>query len=238
MSNPMVEPPGTMTNFAVRITLPFSDLSGSLRAWALKVDSMLVYEHVGTKTEKVHIHALLMGCNCDAERLKQIVKEHGVSQLKGNGDWSFKTKHRDLGPVAEETKDGYITYMSKGQLMPLYNKGFTDEYLIDMRDRWVDPKEYLSKDERVYDEFAKTCSVEQVRGELKQWRDNLIKVSRTADLFSRTETDVVVQRVRSWAFAKHKRIWNVQTARVAKMVILTYCMRNNLDFPKDIKVFS
>lgn len=237
-SNPRVEVPGTMTNFAVRITLPFFDLSGALRAWALKADTILVYEHLGGKTEKVHIHALLMGCNATDETLKNIIKSHGITHLSGNGDWSFKTKHKELGPLTDATKDGFVTYMSKGQLMPLYNKGFTDDYLMEMRDRWVDPKEYGSKDERSYDEFAKTCTVEQLRGELQQWRDNLMRLSRTADIFSKTETDVLVQRVRSWSFTKHKRIWNVQTARVAKMVILTYCMRNNLELPKDIKVFS
>lgn len=198
---------------------------------------MLVYEHKGSKTEKVHIHALLMGCNCDAERLKQICKEHGVTSLKGNAAWSFKTKHKELGSVTEDTKDGYVTYMSKGQLMPLYNKGFTDEYLIDMRDRWVDPKEYLSKDERLYSEFEKTLPVDQLRKSIADWRATVMQTSKLVDPFSRTETDVLVERVRSWAFAQTKCFWTVRTGVLAKMVILTYCMRHHLPMPKDIKMF-
>ena len=61
---------------AVRITLPFSDVSGVVRDWALKADKLLCYEHIGEKTSKPHVHLLLLGVTCNKERLKQIAKPY------------------------------------------------------------------------------------------------------------------------------------------------------------------
>lgn len=62
--------PAMPLNLSVRLTLPFSDVSGAVRQWALKADKLLCYEHVGEATEKPHVHLLLMGCSQTVERLK------------------------------------------------------------------------------------------------------------------------------------------------------------------------
>ena len=57
-SNPKVEHPGMLEGLAIRVTLSWADASGIVRAWALKADKLLCYEHTGEATNKDHIHLL------------------------------------------------------------------------------------------------------------------------------------------------------------------------------------
>jgi len=120
-------------NYAVRITLPYSDVSGTVHVWALKCDKLVVYQHVGSETEKVHVHLLLMSSSVSAERLKQL------SGLIGSGNefWSFKTKSKKTGPLTDKTSGQYITYMTKGKYDPMYVKGYDSKVLVALKEAWV-----------------------------------------------------------------------------------------------------
>jgi len=124
------------TNYAVRITRAWSAIERAIHAIALRCDKVLAYEHVGSATEKVHVHLILIGVRCDVDTLKNDMKRNGLATLKGNGEWSFKTKDKKYGDVEDSPK--YITYMTKGQHDPKYNKGYTQEELDQAKSNWVE----------------------------------------------------------------------------------------------------
>lgn len=228
-SSPRVELPGSMHNFAVRVTLPFVDVSGVVRRWALAADKLLCYEHTGSVTEKVHVHLLLIGCGVTADRLKQYAKECGIEGT-GNKFWSFKTKSKVAGPLTAETARRYITYMSKGQYDPLYVKGYDDEFLAECKAEWQQPEEVVSKYERMYNDFEDY---------MYRWlRDRPQKcIPGTYLPNHQVDGDVVASLARSWSFSLHRDFWTLETAKVAKLSFITYCMRNNIVVPDKYKVW-
>ena len=214
------------SGLAVRITLPFSDLSGTVRAWALKAEQLVCYEHQGKKSGKRHVHMLLLGVVVDKERLKQVAKQSGLAG-GGNEFWSFKK-------AKPETRR-YITYMTEGKNDPMYNKGFEDDYLQACKEEYEKGDEgEPSRDEKLFREFEEVAVWPFVRGHIvdqppSEWPD-------WADGTTIVRCALQVQSLaRSWAFGHHKRIWSVRTATDAKMVFLTYCMRYDIEIPKDIK---
>jgi len=104
-------------------------------ALALRCDKVLAYEHVGNATEKVHVHLMLVGVRCDTDTLKNDCKRNGLATLKGNADWTFKTKDKKYGDVEDSPQ--YICYMTKGKYDPKYNKGYTQEELDDAKSKWT-----------------------------------------------------------------------------------------------------
>jgi len=214
-------------SLAVRITAPFSDLSGIVRAWALKADKLVAYEHTGDATEKVHIHLLMLGVSCDKERLKQIAKEVRPVIGNGNGYWSFKTKIKGGIDVSPENSDRFITYMSKGFIDASYNKGFDESYLQRMKAEWTTVAP--AREQVLYFAF-----IDYLR--YKKNNDYEDVFAKGSDLIDTHENVLLLKSwARSWAFAYHKSFWTVRTATDAKMVFLTHCMRSNLTIPQDVK---
>lgn len=206
-----------MFNFSVRITLPFSDVSGAVRSWAMKADKLLCYEH--TNTDKVHCHLLMMNVSVDAERLKQIAKACGVSG-KGNEFWSFKTKSKNVGPISEATTERYITYMTKGMFDPSYVKGYDEYHLQALKEAWQEGAAAISKEEELYNEFEGVV--------IDYCREHPQDVRTGTYILHWSKADVLVALARRHAFAKAARIWNVRTASMAKSFFLTYCMREDI----------
>lgn len=151
-----------MSNYAVRIASPYSKIERGVQSVALRADKVLAYEHVGTVTEKIHVHLVIMGARCDVKTLKSDMVKGGVV-VKGatatNGDWSWKTSFKDkvtkeVISIDDTNVNKYVTYMTKGNLDPKYNKGFTDEVIADAKSQWVDPPlKQASRQERLYYEF-------------------------------------------------------------------------------------
>jgi len=212
---------------AVRITLPFSDVSGTVRDWALKADQLVCYEHLGKKSGKRHVHLLMLGLVVDKERLKQVAKKNGL-QGGGNEFWSFKT-------AKSETRR-YITYMTEGKNDPMYNKGFEDDYLQACKEEYERGEAEPSREERMFKEFEDTVSM-FVRETVDKY-DHDSRMSKFPwydGTYILRHAGKLQERARSWAFGHHKRIWSVRTATDAKMVFLTYCMRYDITIPNDIK---
>lgn len=86
-------------------------------------DKVVVYQHDATR---VHVHALVTGLRVSTDTLKNWVRKD-VGQVPKT-DWSFTAAQND----------GFITYMSKGCLTPLFVKGYEDSYLEDLKSKWVD----------------------------------------------------------------------------------------------------
>jgi len=127
-----------MPHYAVRITHSYEDCARAIGVWALRCDKIIVYEHQGDKTNKVHIHAALYNTNIDKKQLRNVAAETGLP-CKGNENMAFTKRDWDLDPI-------YITYMTKGKHDPKYNKGYSSEEVLTFRNNWKEPTLYQKKD--------------------------------------------------------------------------------------------
>lgn len=145
-------------DFAVRITRPYLEVQRIISRWSLECDKMVVYEHTGSVTEKVHIHLAIENSRVCREQLKNLAKECVTVPLKGQGDWSFKVWNLN---------QQYLIYCTKGKHDPSFNKGYDEEYLNSCKKMYVEPTINASKIERLYmsvfqdNQFLKECYKEQ-----------------------------------------------------------------------------
>lgn len=140
-------------NYAVRIRVPFETLRSTVSSWALKAERILAYEH--PEPDNIHCHLLLYGVRDTSDNLKKIMWKHGVD-AHGAGQVSFKTTFKDTQKnvvgINDETIPKYITYMSKGKYDPKYFNHYTEAYLGERKEAWVDYKR-CSSHEQLYKEF-------------------------------------------------------------------------------------
>jgi len=190
-----------MPHVAVRIFADFATLKRLASSWSQLCQKTAVYEHIGEKTSKVHCHFGLLNCRVSTERLKQLARELG-HEYNGNKDWSFKTWDGD---------NEYITYMSKGTLEPQYYTGYSVEELSALKALWVDKsaKQKMTPNQLLFDKFM----------------DYLEDRSAVVVEFKALKGYAV-----DFAFNHFGRIWDVNTAKGAKMCAITYAMREGLAF--------
>lgn len=119
-----------MNNYAIRVSRSYADVSGIVSSWANRSQVVVVYQHpADEEVNRTHIHLLLMGVDCQEERLKRIAHSTDPN-LSGNKDWSFKK--------TQEEVDGYIVYMTKGNYAPSFVKNFSPARLEELRLKWVE----------------------------------------------------------------------------------------------------
>lgn len=124
-----------MPNYAPRISLPFNDVSGVIHMWASSCLQMAVFQHDSDeKVNTTHVHMIMLGCKYKTcETLKdQFYKITGRKDLSGNSLWEWTHTEWKGDPDI-----GFITYMSKGELRPVYVKDITDEKVEELRKKWV-----------------------------------------------------------------------------------------------------
>lgn len=209
------------TSFAVRITRPYSDLSGMFHIWSLQCEKLLVYQHTGSQTELVHCHALVVNLRVTKERLKQLSEVPG-RPLNGNQDWSFKT--------ARDLVDPYITYMSKGTYCPYYVMGYEEAFLEARRAEWKEPSKLPHKHAKLHQDFRNHVYT--------QWNHE------TGYLYPEPPPEVhelyghsfdndkyIFDKLRKFSYnfsLSLKGEFNVQTMNLAKTLLLTFCYENEV----------
>lgn len=132
-------PPRTVI---VRLRASKEELATTFGDYAIVCEKVLAYEH--PVPNNVHCHLLLEGVYQTDETLKNAFRNHGLT-LKGAGQVSYKTTFKQNGtvvPVSPETIPKYITYMSKGQYAPCYNKGYSSEEIEACKAAWVEFEKY------------------------------------------------------------------------------------------------
>ena len=220
-------------SFAVRITRSYDELSGVINTWGLHCGKLIAYEHIGSRTELVHCHLLVVDLAITKERLKQITLASGI-QLGGNQDWSFKT--------AKESTDKYITYMSKGVLQPVYSMNFDTDYIDTMRQAWRNPTQLPSKDANMIGDFRNYVYTTWNSDYGTLFRDipTEIQYATRTEMFDANKFiyDAVRRYSFSFAFCLTKHIWNVQTGNKARSCLITFCMENDigLDMAKILRI--
>lgn len=131
-------------NLAIRISRSYDEI----KEWiiGLKAKRCIAYQHdADDEVSRTHVHLLILESGVKPDGLKARFKT-----LYGNidkTDWSFSSAYKDDGKVTAITEDSsskFITYMSKGHLIPVHSSGYDPETLLQLTQLWVEPVKKLT----------------------------------------------------------------------------------------------
>lgn len=207
-------------HYAVRITHPFEACNRLVTEWSHRCEKLLVYEHVGSVTEKVHIHMIMEASDTCKKWLRALGQRTGID-LKGNKNCSFKEYDGDRTA---------IVYMTKGRHDPKFNKGYSDEDIALWKSQWVNKP--MNKDAALYEHIFGDDEYNEAK--YNEWRESHPPLPKD-------EIHHKFKWVKATAYSavlmNNGFIVNVKTLREYKMLVYSYCARNNIRVPDEDKVF-
>lgn len=120
--------------------MDYESTKDAVEKWADKCEKIIVYAHEpDSGCKRRHLHIYIEGCTVKEEALKRLWKATVKHDVKGGNEyWSWehkKWKEANLGNY----DDRIITYMSKGELRPVFVKGFSAELVEERRQQWTKP---------------------------------------------------------------------------------------------------
>lgn len=123
-----------MVNYAPRLSMDYSDVSGVIEEWATSCEKMVVYQHSADKeVSRNHLHMVMINCKYKTpEPLKRQFYSRVSTERKGNDLWSWvhdKYPNPDLS---------FITYMSEGNLRPVFVKNVLPAEVEEYRSKWIE----------------------------------------------------------------------------------------------------
>lgn len=207
-------------DYFVRITHSYDKIASLVSLWACRSEKLVVYEHIGTETEKVHCHILILGSNTQKKQLRNI----GATcvPLKGNELCSFKEC------VSWETP---VVYMSKGNLDPKYLKGFERSDADEWKAKWVAPSEYekVSSDVRIVEKFWTDHRLEQF--------NNLVRPETEPDINRQIHYKFywICKQAYAFLFGLNSYVWNMKTRNQYYMLVMTIATRQSIPIPRNHK---
>jgi len=159
-------------NLAVRISRSYEEI----KEWVtqLKGQSFILYQHdADDEISRTHVHFLIIGSELKPDAMKARYKK-----LYGDidkTDWSFISSFKVDGKataITVENSTKFVTYMSKGSLVPLHSNGYDPIEVLRLTQLWVDPEQ--KQLECKHGKFIrKSKEVPEVK---KKSRRNLIEV--------------------------------------------------------------
>lgn len=121
---------------AIRVSKGFQDVPGFVAALAAQSKSLIIYQHeADDDVSRTHIHALCDSPSCSTDSMKNWIKKDLHVTAYPKSDWAFTTVQSDKKTPVDIN---YITYMSKGILDPMYNKGFTQADIDRLKSNWIE----------------------------------------------------------------------------------------------------
>jgi len=205
---------GMPHDYFVRVTYSYDKIASMVSLWSCRSEKLVVYEHVGEKTEKIHCHILILGCNIHKKQLRNLGST--CVSLKGNELCSFKE--------CDQHWKTACVYMTKGKLDPKYLKGFSQDEAEKWKSEFVEPphSEKVSSREKLYNEFFQVLpDFDEVPASSRSevyWKFNYLK-----------------PYARRYAFQRNSYLWTPKAANDYKMLLMTYCFRYDIPIPKDHK---
>lgn len=101
--------------------------------WSSLCESIICYQHDADEEVKTtHVHLLILKSQIQDEQLKRRFKKLYPTERKGNDLWSWEHKEYPNPDI------NYITYMSKGELAPVFVKNISLATVEELRQKWVD----------------------------------------------------------------------------------------------------
>lgn len=190
-------------DYFVRITHPYASLQAMVSLWSLRCEKLVVYEHTGGKTEKVHCHILILGSNTHKKQLRNIGSDFVC--LKGNELCSFKEC------VSWQTP---VVYMTKGNLEPKFLKGFQSEDSDNWKSQWVPRDQYEKVDplSKLYDDVFTDFVLD-----------------KTSDDFGFGQ---IKRHVRAEVLNINNYIWTQKCFNQYKTLVYSFVFRNNIPIPE------
>ena len=194
----------------IRITHTYDECKHIVSRWAMECDKMAVYEHVGERTKKEHIHIAIKGSRVQGKQLRNIAKSVSQVSLKGNENCSMKEWKNNDTP---------LVYMTKGQLKPRYLRGWSEAEAEQWRSQWVEP----TPKSRKLSEIQKLYEAELANVNLKlKWEE-----------YNKSNPEI------SWHAFLSKYIWrlayehnncfvSMKTINDNRSLFMTYCYRNGI----------
>lgn len=216
-------------SYAVRITYAYDAIKPLLECWAERCEKMAVYEHVGERTNKVHIHLVMENCEIGKEQLKNMAKPTPIT-LIGNKLCSFKKY--------DGNEKAYV-YMTKGVLTPKFLKVWTDVDADRWKKLWVgDLGHQNSKDVLLYEDCYDELTFEVAWKYYQRDHPNNYIAGSKPTSSNDYQFNFIKQWARNYSFSKFNRIWNIQAINMYKMLVYTYVYRNNLVIPEKESAFK
>lgn len=203
-------------DYFVRITHPYEAIKVVVSLWALRATKLVVYEHTGEKTEKIHCHILILGSNTQKKQLRNIGADH--VDLKGNEMCSFKEA------VSYDTP---LVYMTKGNLDPKYLKGYEAADAAKWKSSWVQPVKYVKQSsvKKLYDEIFPPTG--KYQGDWT-WPTPEDFVSEEYTAFHKVRIYAKQQ-----IFARSKdQMWTPKCFSDYKTIVYTICFHADIPIPK------
>lgn len=203
-----------MPDYAVRLTHSYESCRVVVGLWAMRCEKVLVYEHIGSRTGKTHVHLALLGTNVDKKQLRNIAASTKLP-VTGNEWCSFKTWDKN---------SEYITYMSKGQIDPKYNKGYEPAELEAFKSRWVEPHQFIKKDttDNYLDKF-----------DIYVFDNNCVQLGESMDFYKLKTTAKAF--VYNECHQGTRARWDIKTINLYKMIMNTYIYEHGVKIPPDEK---
>lgn len=128
-----------MHSQAIRVSRSYDELKQIFQS--LKARHVIVYEHVADEeVSRTHVHALVQNADITCLAFKRRIEKH-LGKIE-RSDWSFKETD------GNEAK--YVTYMTKGELKPVYVSGYTDDEVEQFRSNWIAPKQEIKTETPSY----------------------------------------------------------------------------------------
>lgn len=148
----------------------------------LEIFNLIAYEHKENDLN-IHVHFLVKNFTLSTDSLKGWIRKATGLKFKAT-DWSFKTKYKPHKEASEITvNDGCITYMSKGHLSPVFNRGFQDSVIEDYKLKWLDFKrsakqsaltQYLVKETQAQSKLRQNEMVDEITKRFREAPDGTI----------------------------------------------------------------
>lgn len=207
--------------FFIRLTYSYEQIQKIISDWATHADSIVVYEHIGTKTEKIHCHVLIKGLALTTKRLRQIAQSY-IKTIKGNQCMSCKT--------CSEDPDGTIKYMTKGIYDPKYYKGFEIEYLLNQKAQWVEPPGKISRIQKIYGNFA-----EDFQKYFSEW---IVGAEKDPDWpleGHKRKFTLLCDKAKTAAFKSNDNMWTQRTMCDYRTLVYTYTFQHNWTIPENTR---
>lgn len=201
-------------NYAVRITHSYEDCKHIVACWAMECDKMAVYEHIGSETEKVHIHMIIVGSRIQKKQLRNKAAQVSQVPLKGNENCSFKDY--DGNEVA-------LTYMTKGNLTPKYLKGYTVEDAHLWNTKWVEPTPKQEKISEIKKVYTAEFSYDLVNSEWRAYNESNSAIS--IQLFLRRKAHKAAMKL-------NKGMITPKCSTDARTLYITYCYNHGVKIDK------
>jgi len=201
-----------MPSYFVRITHAYEIAKPIVTLWAMRCDSMLVYEHsqaTGTARGQTHIHIILVNTSVDKKQLRNLAATTNVP-TKGNENMSFKAYDGGNKP---------ITYMSKGKIDPMYNKGYDSSAVESAKAEWVEPKDYVKASpwKALYEEYAIYAPTPR-KVQYNEYGEGIIYDNFTP----------MLAHAQIWLSKKLENTWCPQYGNMLRCLVYTYCWRNGV----------